>query len=480
MSKKATDSVLYWIRSDLRIFDNLALWEAAKTNKEIIVIYIKNLTSKESSENLALNTWINKSLQELSQRYRELYNIKLKIYNDDIYHVIEVLHKETNFTDIYINTTFDPEVDKIDAKLAKKFNNSFVVNSYNSSLLFKPNEILNNSGDFFKVYTPFWKKALGKLSLREPLPIPKINAVYKNNISALKEVKITPPNKTWQKKILEHFTPGELTARYILNNTYEKIIGYSENRDFPIKNNTSQLSPYLARGELTVNEIFFSIKKKKNKIKSNDFNKFLAQLGWREFSYNILYNFPNLSNKNFISKFDNFPWKKNETNFKKWKDGNTGFPIVDAGMRELKATGYMHNRLRMIVASFLVKNLNISWVFGAKWFWENLFDADVANNFAGWQWVAGCGTDAAPYFRIFNPMLQSTRFDKEGNYIRKWIPELKDLPSKYIHAPWEMTDLELAGFNVRLGKDYPRPIVDHKTTRDEALKNYKKMNNLNE
>ena len=154
------------------------------------------------------------------------------------------------------------------------------------------------------------------------------------------------------------------------------------------------------------------------------------------------------------------------------------FPIVDAGMRELKATGYMHNRLRMIVASFLVKNLNISWVFGAKWFWENLFDADVANNFAGWQWVAGCGTDAAPYFRIFNPTLQSTRFDKEGKYIRKWIPELKDLPSKYIHAPWEMTDLELVGFNVRLGKDYPRPIVDHKTTRDEALKNYKKMNNL--
>ena len=479
MSKKTTDSVLYWIRSDLRIFDNLALWEAAKTNKEIIVIYIKNLTSKESTDNLALNTWINKSLQELSERYRELYNIKLKIYNDDIYQVIEALHKETNFTDIYINTTFDPEVDKIDTKLATKFKNSFNVNSYNSSLLFKPNEILNNSGDFFKVYTPFWKKALSKLSLREPLPIPKINSVYKDNISSIKEVKITPPNKIWQKKILEHFTPGELTARHLLNHTYEKISGYSEKRDFPIKNNTSQLSPYLARGELSVNEIFFSIKKKKNKIKSYDYNKFTAQLGWREFSYNILYNFPNLSNKNFISKFDNFPWKKNEANFQKWRNGNTGFPIVDAGMRELKATGYMHNRLRMIVASFLVKNLNISWVFGAKWFWENLFDADVANNFAGWQWVAGCGTDAAPYFRIFNPTLQSIRFDKEGGYIRKWIPELKDLPSKYIHAPWEMTDLELMNFNVRLGKDYPRPIVDHKTTRDEALKNYKKMNNLN-
>ena len=266
MSKKTTNSVLYWIRSDLRIFDNLALWEAAKTNKEIIVIFIKNITKKESSSDLALNTWINKSLQELSERYKKLYNIKLKIYDDDIYQVIEALHKETNFTDIYINTTFDPEVDKIDAKLATKFKNSFIVNSYNSSLLFKPNEILNNSGDFFKVYTPFWKKALSKLSLREPLPIPKINSVYKDNVTSMKEVKITPSNKIWQKKILEHFTPGELTARHLLNYTYEKISGYSEKRDFPIKNNTSQLSPYLARGELSVNEIFFSIKKKKNKI----------------------------------------------------------------------------------------------------------------------------------------------------------------------------------------------------------------------
>jgi len=255
-----------------------------------------------------------------------------------------------------------------------------------------------------------------------------------------------------------------------------KIDGYSEERDFPIKNNTSQLSPYLARGELTANEIFSTIKKNKNKININDYSKFTAQLGWREFSYNILFNFPKLPKQNFVSKFDSFPWKKNNTNLIKWQKGLTGYPIVDAGMRELWATGYMHNRLRMITASFLIKNLNMSWTEGANWFWNNLFDADIANNSAGWQWVAGCGTDAAPYFRIFNPTLQSVRFDKRGEYIRKWVHELKELPDKFIHAPWELTEMELISYNLKLGKDYPYPIVDHKITRDEALKNYKKIN----
>ena len=479
MPEKTRDSILYWIRSDLRLFDNLALWEASKTNKEIIVIYIKKLTNKYSKKNLALNTWIDRSLFELSEQYKKLYKIKLRIYDQDAIKVIESIYKETNFSALYINTTYDPEIDKIDSKLTSEFKKYFKVNAYNSSLLFDPNEILNNTGGFFKVYTPFWKKALSKLILRKPLPAPQITSVYKNNILSIQDFEIESVIKKWEKKILSHFNPGELSARKTLNQVHKKISGYAEGRDFPIQNNTSQLSPYLARGELSANEIFYTMRKKRRNININDYTKFTAQLGWREFSYNILFNFPKLSSKNFISKFDNFPWEKNEKNFLKWKKGNTGYPIVDAGMRELMTTGYMHNRLRMIVASFLIKNLNISWVCGANWFWENLFDADVANNFAGWQWVAGCGTDAAPYFRIFNPTLQSVRFDKDGSYIRKWIPELKDLPSKYIHAPWEMSDLELLGFNVKLGQNYPHPIVDHKTTRDVALKNYKMMNTLN-
>ena len=347
---------------------------------------------------------------------------------------------------------------------------------YNSSLLFTPNEVLNNSGSFFKVYTPFWKNALNKLNLRDPLPVPKIKSIYERKILSIKQSTVDKESRIWEKKILSHFKPGEVNAREILSQISTKLNGYSKNRDFPIQNNTSQLSPYLARGELSVNEIFFSVKRNKKKVDIDDYIKFTSQLGWREFSYNILYNFPKLPNTNFISKFNNFPWLKNSKYLSSWKKGATGYPIVDAGMRELRATGYMHNRLRMITASFLIKNLNISWVDGAKWFWDNLFDADIANNSSGWQWVAGCGTDAAPYFRIFNPTLQSVRFDKDGEYIRKWVPELRDLPNKLIHSPWELTEMELLSFNIKLGKDYPYPIVDHKTTREEALINYKKMN----
>ena len=476
MIEKTTNIGIYWIRSDLRLHDNIALWEAAKSNKEIIIIYIKNLTTGPSKIIGAANLWIDKSLLELSYQYEKLFKLNLNIYDEDYISIFKALHKETNFTDLYINNTYDPEVDKIDKSIKKEFTNLFNVNSYNSSLLFKPNEILNNSGSFFKVYTPFWKNALNKLNLREPLPIPKINFIYKKDISSVKKSEINNQSKMWEKKILSHFKPGEISARKMLGQIVIKIIDYSKDRDFPIKNNTSQLSPYLARGELSVNEIFYAIKKDKKKVNINDYAKFIAQLGWREFSYNILYNFPKLPHKNFNSKFDNFPWDKNDIKLSFWKKGLTGYPIVDAGMRELWATGYMHNRLRMIVASFLIKNLNISWVEGAKWFWENLFDADIANNSAGWQWVAGCGTDAAPYFRIFNPTLQSIRFDKDGEYIRKWIPELKDLPNKFIHSPWELTEMELISFNIKLGKDYPCPIVDHKTTRDEALRNYKEMN----
>ena len=476
MSKKPTDSIVYWIRSDLRLSDNIALWEAAKSNKDLIVIYIKNFNKSFSKPGLAAESWINKSLQELSSRYKKLFNLNLQVYDGDYNSIFKSLYKETNFASLYINSTHDPEIDKIDRFVEKEFSGQFNVCSFNSSLLFNPNEILNNSGTFFKVYTPFWKNALNKLTLRDPLPIPKIKAVYKKEIKSLRQREVDFKKKDWEKKILLHFIPGEINARKMLEEVAIKIDGYSEERDFPIKNNTSQLSPYLARGELTANEIFSTIKKNKNKMNINDYSKFTAQLGWREFSYNILFNFPKLPKKNFISKFDNFPWQKNNLNLVKWQKGLTGYPIVDAGMRELWATGYMHNRLRMITASFLIKNLNMSWTEGANWFWNNLFDADIANNSAGWQWVAGCGTDAAPYFRIFNPTLQSIRFDKGGKYIRKWVPELKELPDKFIHAPWELTEIELVSYKLQLGKDYPYPIVDHKKTRDEALKNYKKIN----
>ena len=245
---------------------------------------------------------------------------------------------------------------------------------------------------------------------------------------------------------------------------------YKDGRNFPAKQNVSKLSPYLHWGQISSNTLWHSIEKfKKNSFSQENIEKFKSELAWREFSYYLLYHFPKITEKNLQTKFDNFKWEGNDESFKRWKIGKTGYPIVDAGMRELWLTGYMHNRVRMIVGSFLVKNLLHHWKKGEEWFWDCLFDADLANNCASWQWVAGTGADAAPYFRIFNPVTQGQKFDPDGKYILKYIPELKNLPSKYLFSPWECP-IELCEKNdFKLGVDYPRPLVDLKDSREKAL-----------
>ncbi len=208
---------------------------------------------------------------------------------------------------------------------------------------------------------------------------------------------------------------------------------------------------------------------------TQDADRFLSELGWREFSYNLLFNEPTLPTKNLQRKFDNFPWRDDEASLQRWQRGETGYPIVDAGMRELWQTGYMHNRVRMIVGSFLVKNLLLHWSHGARWFWDTLVDADLASNSASWQWIAGCGADAAPYFRIFNPVTQGKKFDPDGLYVRRFIPELSDLPEKWVHNPWEAPGSVLAEADVRLGDNYPEPIVDLKSSRERALSAFKSL-----
>jgi deoxyribodipyrimidine photo-lyase len=229
------------------------------------------------------------------------------------------------------------------------------------------------------------------------------------------------------------------------------------------------LSPHLHFGEISPNMIWHRVR---TSGQSEDSNHYLSELGWREFSYNLLYYFPQLPNKNLQTKFDRFPWRDNSEHLKKWQDGETGYPIIDAGMRELWETGFMHNRLRMIAGSFLVKNLLIHWHYGKEWFWNCLVDADLASNSASWQWVAGCGADAAPYFRIFNPIAQGQKFDPSGEYTRKFVPELRKLPNKYLFTPWEAPTELLADSGIKLGKDYPYPIVDLKNSRELALDAY--------
>ena len=230
---------------------------------------------------------------------------------------------------------------------------------------------------------------------------------------------------------------------------------------------TSKLSPFIKHGQIHVETIW----KECSKIKKAGVNKFLAEIGWREFNHSLINNFPHMTKTNYSKKFDKFPWEKNSKFLSAWKKGMTGYPIVDAGMRELYSTGWMHNRVRMIVGSFLVKHLLINWTEGEKYFKNCLLDYNEANNVSGWQWVAGCGADAAPYFRIFNPILQGEKFDREGDYVKKWVPELNSVPKKYLHKPWELNDEKI----LKIGIDYPAPIVIHEQARAKALNAFKKI-----
>jgi deoxyribodipyrimidine photo-lyase len=278
----------------------------------------------------------------------------------------------------------------------------------------------------------------------------------------------------------EDWTPGEASARTRLSEFLETgVAGYAGDRDRPDRNGTSKLSPHLRFGEISPRQVWHAARfaAAGRPSTTSDIEKFLSELGWREFCRHLLFDVPDLAERNLQPSFDAFPWKTDRRALEAWQRGRTGYPIVDAGMRELWHTGVMHNRVRMVAASFLVKHLLIDWRHGERWFWETLVDADPASNPANWQWVAGSGADAAPYFRVFNPILQSEKFDPDGAYVRRWVPELAELPPALIHQPWTATPLELAGANVTLGKTYPPPIIDHKVGRERALAAYAKVRN---
>jgi len=281
------------------------------------------------------------------------------------------------------------------------------------------------------------------------------------------------PKKKWYKKFEKFWTPSEDQAmksiKYFIKN---RLGGYGENRDMPGIEGTSKISPHLAFGQIHVETIWEECQKIQNKGKG--YRKYVNELGWREFSHSLINYFPEMLKGNLRKDFNHFPWQTNAKHLTEWKKGMTGYPIVDAGMRELHKTGWMHNRVRMVTASFLVKHLRIHWQEGEKHFRDCLLDFNNANNIAGWQWVAGCGADAAPYFRIFNPILQGEKFDPTGEYVKKWIPELLNIPKEFIHKPWEL-DRDVKDF--KLGKSYPKPIVNHAEARNAALAAFKSLKN---
>ncbi|MFL2803480.1 MAG: cryptochrome/photolyase family protein [Dehalococcoidia bacterium] len=467
--------VINWFRNDLRIQDNLSLYYASKLSKTLCVYIYDDSYEPQFSPGSASKAWLFRSLNKLN----ETLDNNLKVFIGDAVKVFEKLTTEFEVSDVFCNKSYEPHQIEKDLQIKNYLSKIGInFNSYNSSLLWDPEKILKNDGNPYKVFTPFYRKGcLPSGDPRPPLPIYSPNIFRADDLISRLNALEDLMDESWNNKNQTYWKVGEEEAFNQLQVFLQNgIQDYKDGRNFPEKLNVSRLSPYMHFGEISPNQIWYEINDYDN---DKNIGHFKSELGWREFSNNLLYFNPDFPTKNFQQKFDNFPWEFDSEIFNSWKNGTTGIPIVDAGMRELSETGYMHNRLRMIVGSFLVKNLLIHWSYGAKWFWECLFDADLANNSAGWQWIAGSGADAAPYFRIFNPILQSQKFDPDGTYIKRFVPELSNLPVEFLFSPWDVNDSELLKYDFKMGDDYPFPIIDLKFSRERALDSFQKMNEIN-
>ena len=462
------DIGLFWLKDDFRLKKNLALAEATNKHDQVVVFYLykkKKFDNQESQK-----WWVGKSLTEFKKKLLN-YNINLEIVQIETYKsFFEKLFKKKNFS-IYWNKTYEPNYLKFDQYLSENFKAQGIeFKIFKGNILNELNEVKKGDGTPFKVFTPYWRNAekfyLDKIPPKEK-KISKCSKTKSFFDKTISEKEIFP-NKNWFKKFEVYWEPSEEKALKELKNFIKiKIENYSEARNFPNLSGTSKLSPYIKHGQIHVETIWEEC----SKINKKGINKYLTEIGWREFNHSLINFFPHMLKSNYSKKFDKFPWENNKKFFDAWKKGLTGYPIVDAGMRELRSTGWMHNRVRMIVGSFLVKHLLINWIEGEKYFKNCLLDYSEANNVSGWQWVAGSGADAAPYFRIFNPILQGEKFDKEGEYVKKWVTELDHVPKKFIHKPWELNDKSI----LNLGLDYPAPIVIHEKARLKALQAFKKI-----
>ncbi|NRB11160.1 MAG: deoxyribodipyrimidine photo-lyase [Rickettsiaceae bacterium] len=467
-------NVIHWFRQDLRLVNNPALFHAAKAGTVLPIYILDDENSKNHQMGAASRVWLYYSLNKLN----ESLDGNLAVYKGNAKNIINDIINKQQIKAIYWNRCYEPWRTKRDTSIKENLKQqNITVHSFNGSLLWEPWEILKNDGLPYKVFTHFYKNAYAKgLSptnklLAKPDNLNLLVLKEKNSIDSLNLL----PNLAWSKEIIANWQVGETAAKEKLAEfLQDKVQDYKEGRNYPAKKRVSCLSPYLHFGEISPLQIWVATSKI---IADQNLDCFLSEIGWREFSYYLLYHFPTLTEQNLQAKFDQFPWLKIDDNnclenLTKWQQGLTGYPIVDAGMRELWQTGYMHNRVRMIVASFLVKNLLIHWHYGRDWFWDCLVDADLANNSASWQWVAGCGTDAAPYFRIFNPLTQGEKFDPDGKYTKHYVPELKNMPDKYLFQPFAAPDHILAQAGVKLGINYPKPIIDLKISREKALAAY--------
>lgn len=463
--------VILWFRRDLRLADNPALTHAHATGRPVVPVYIHDQGSAVRREGAASLWWLDKSLRALAAGLAER-GARLILRRGDSEAELRRLVEETGTDTVFMNRLFEPEAWARDADIAHGLKAEGVeCKGYNGALLCRPGAVLNGSGGPYKVFTPFLKALLAQAEAPAHTTGPRdLAGAPALDSDGLEDWGLHPARPDWSKGF--DWTPGEAGAVEALHRfTTTALKTYGKGRDHPAEVGGSRLSPHLHWGEIgpwrAVSAA--SAAADADRVPRAEADKFIAEIGWREFSAHLLHHFPTLPDKAFRPEYDAFPWLDDDTGFTGWTRGLTGYPIVDAGMRQLWATGWMHNRVRMIVASFLIKDLLVDWRRGEAWFWDTLVDADLASNAQNWQWVAGSGADASPYFRIFNPVTQGQKFDAQGRYVRRWIPELARVPDKWIHAPWTAPPEVLRDARVRLGHDYPRPIVDHAEARDRAL-----------
>ena len=474
---------LLWFRGhDLRVFDNKALNQAIKLQEPLICLYIhddKEFTTNSSGQKIhnswaigqASKWWLHQALADLKLTLSQLGN-DLVIRQGNCQDILTEFVEIYKVNQIFFHNRFEPFY-RLQTETIKRhlLNKGVKVNIENSSLLYPIETIKNQEGNIYSTFTSFFKHTFNNYTPAYCLPTPKLipKSNYLINSTPLEDLKLEP-RINWTNGFRESFTPTQAGGLKLLKTFLEtKVSNYSVARNFPSQDGISKLSPYLHFGQISINYIFYQVLALKEEFACDkDFSQnaqiYINELGWREFAYYNMWHKPHTTDEPLRAEFKNFPWEGNETFLKAWQKGQTGYPIVDAGMRELWHTGFMHNRVRMIVASFLCKDLFINWLDGAKWFWDTLVDADLASNTLGWQWTAGCGVDAQPYFRIFNPVLQSQKFDPSGIYIRKWLPELNSVSPSYIHQPWLETLIKI---------NYPKPILDHNLARLKALQTWK-------
>lgn len=467
---------IVWFRQDLRLDDQPALQAAIAKGGPVILLYC--WAPQEEGEwalGSASRWWLHGSLASLQEELRRI-GAELIIRKQPSLEALVDVVKKTGADAVYWNRRYEPYALQNDAFIKEKLHQQGIKSYlFNASLLYDPSCILTKQNKPYQVFTPFWKACMHHGEPESPLPAPKTIISFPETLSSdpLHSLGLLP-TIPWDAGLRDLWVPGTAGARKRLSYALEKVVqNYVEQRDYPSVDGTSQLSSHLHFGEISPRRVWQIVRWKFGQNPAVE--GFLRQLIWREFAYHLLFHFPRTPTEGLRQQFHYFPWKKDEKALRAWQKGLTGYPIVDAGMRQLWRTGWMHNRVRMIVGSFLVKDLLINWREGARWFWETLVDADLANNTLGWQWVGGCGADAAPYFRIFNPVLQGEKFDQSGEYVRKWIPEIAALPNQWIHKPWETPEDILRGAQVKLGETYPQPIVDHGEARKIALQAYQQV-----